>query len=138
MKIFKCCSLDDTKVAAEFFAQFACPGQCYALYGNLGFGKTTFTQYLIQSLNPCIKGISSPTFTLVQTYSTKICDVFHVDCYRMKSEEEFYELGLDEAFPSGITIIEWPEIIERYLPSSVMKIIFSKKNNILELSCSDV
>ena len=133
MKIFKCYSLEDTKAVAESFAQSAKPGQCFALYGNLGFGKTTFSQYLIRALNPDIKSISSPTFTLVQSYPSNLCEIFHVDCYRMDSSEEFYELGLDDSFSSSITIIEWPEIIEQCLPDSTIKIAFSKNSEYLEL-----
>lgn len=126
MKKFICNSLDDTQKAAEYFSEFARPGQCFALYGNLGFGKTTFTQYLIKVLNPKIETIISPTFNIIQTYSNNIAEIWHVDCYRLKSVDEFYDLGIDEAFSNYITIIEWPEIIEDLLPSDVIKIQFSK------------
>ncbi len=126
MKKFVCNSLDDTKKVAEYFFKFAKPGQCFALYGNLGFGKTTFAQYLIKILNPKIENIISPTFNIIQTYPSEIAEIWHVDCYRLKSSEEFYELGIDEAFSSCITIIEWPEIIEDLLPSDTIKIQFSK------------
>lgn len=126
MKKFICNSLADTKKAAEYFSEFAKPGQCFALYGNLGFGKTTFTQYLIKVLNPKIETIISPTFNIIQTYSNDIAEIWHVDCYRLKSVDEFYDLGIDEAFSNYITIIEWPEIIEDLLPSDVIKIQFSK------------
>ena len=62
MKKFICNSLDDTQKAAEYFSEFAKPGQCFALYGNLGFGKTTFTQYLIKILNPKISSFIPDIF----------------------------------------------------------------------------
>ncbi|MCR4555240.1 MAG: tRNA (adenosine(37)-N6)-threonylcarbamoyltransferase complex ATPase subunit type 1 TsaE [Alphaproteobacteria bacterium] len=129
MKKFICNSLDDTQKAAEYFSEFAKPGQCFALYGNLGFGKTAFAQYLIKTLNPKIENIISPTFNIIQTYPSKIAEIWHIDCYRLKSADEFYDLGIDEAFLNCITIIEWPEIIGDLLPSDVIKIQFSKISN---------
>jgi tRNA threonylcarbamoyladenosine biosynthesis protein TsaE len=119
---FICNSLDDTQKAAEYFSQFAKAGQCFALSGNLGHGKTTFSKYLIQSLNKSIKEVPSPTFTMIQIYNSNIAEIWHIDLYRLKSEEEFYELGLEEAFPNCITIIEWPEIIKNLLPEDTIKI----------------
>ncbi len=127
---FECASLNDTKNAAEYFARFAKPGQCFALYGNLGSGKTTFSQFLIKSLIPTVKYIASPTFTIVQTYNdNNRLEIWHVDCYRLKNSEEFFELGLEEAFENCITIIEWPEIIDDFLPQNTIKIQFSMKCN---------
>lgn len=123
--IFKCISLEDTKRAAEFFIQFAKPGQCFALRGGLGYGKTTFSQYLIKSLNPLIQDVTSPTFTIVQTYESSISEIWHVDCYRLKEKEEFFELGLEEACSYCVTIIEWPEIIQDFLPKNTINIDFS-------------
>lgn len=128
MMKFICNSLEDTEKAAQYFSQFAKPGQCFALYGDLGYGKTTFTQYLIKSLNKNIESISSPTFNIVQIYDSDVSEIWHIDCYRLKSPEEFYELGIEEAFASCITIIEWPEIIEDFLPQNAVKIKFYKNN----------
>jgi tRNA threonylcarbamoyladenosine biosynthesis protein TsaE len=128
MTEFVCKSLQDTKRTAIYFSQFAKPGQCFALFGNLGYGKTTFSRYLIQSLNSSIKNIPSPTFTIIQIYDSEISEIWHVDCYRLKSIEEFCELGLEEAFNSRITIIEWPEIISDFLPANTIKIDFSMGN----------
>ncbi len=135
---FKCASLDDTKKAAEYFAKFAKPGQCFALYGNLGSGKTTFSQFLIKSLISTVGHVASPTFTIVQTYNDgDKLEIWHVDCYRLNDREEFLELGLEEAFENCITIIEWPEIIADFLPKNTIKIQFamkkSKNKNILTI-----
>jgi tRNA threonylcarbamoyladenosine biosynthesis protein TsaE len=133
---FECASLNDTKNAAEYFARFAKPGQCFALYGNLGSGKTTFSQFLIKSLIPTVEYISSPTFTIVQTYNdNNRLEIWHVDCYRLNNSEEFFELGLEEAFENCITIIEWPEIVDGFLPQNTIKIQFSMKcDNIRTIS----
>lgn len=129
MTEFICYSLEDTKQAAIYFAQFAKVGQCFALHGDLGSGKTTFAGDLIKHLNPKITSVSSPTFTIIQTYPCDICDIWHADCYRLKSEDEFYELGLNEAFDHSITIIEWPEIIHDFLPNNTINIFFEDHGN---------
>lgn len=128
MSNFLCNTLQETQEIANFFSDYAQKGRCFALYGDLGVGKTTFSKFLIQSLNPKIKEVTSPTFNIVQTYECPIAEIWHVDCYRMKSESEIIELGLEEAFASSITIIEWPEIIENFLPNDAIRIYFSLKN----------
>lgn len=134
---FKCASLDDTKKAAEYFAKFAKPGQCFALYGNLGSGKTTFSQFLIKSLIPTVEHVASPTFTIVQTYNDgDKLEIWHVDCYRLNDREEFFELGLEEAFESCVTIIEWPEIIADFLPKNAINIQFAiEHDDIRTINC---
>jgi tRNA threonylcarbamoyladenosine biosynthesis protein TsaE len=129
--VFECHSPEDTKTAAEFFAKFAKSGQYFALYGDLGYGKTTFAKYFIKYLNPAIEDVPSPTFTIVQTYHCdhhSVTEILHVDCYRLNSKEEFLELGLDEGCERCV-IIEWPEIIQDLLPKDAIKIEFSIGND---------
>lgn len=121
---FLCNSLNDTKNVAERFSTLAKPGQCFALHGDLGSGKTTFTKYFISKINPFIINVSSPTFTIIQTYDSPICEIWHADCYRLKSQDEFFELGLEEAIQNCITIIEWPEIIRNFLPKNTIDLFF--------------
>ena len=134
---FKCASLDDTKKAAEYFAKFAKPGQCFALYGNLGSGKTTFSQFLVKSLIPTVEHVASPTFTIIQTYNDgDKLEIWHVDCYRLNDREEFFELGLEEAFETCVTIIEWPGIIADFLPKNAIKIQFAiEHDDIRKINC---
>ncbi|MDR0580708.1 MAG: tRNA (adenosine(37)-N6)-threonylcarbamoyltransferase complex ATPase subunit type 1 TsaE [Holosporaceae bacterium] len=124
MAEFICNRLKDTRNAAEYFAQFAKVGQCFAFYGDLGCGKTTFSKYFIKALNKSAGDIVSPTFTLVQAYNSTIAEIWHVDCYRWRSAEEFWELGLEEALGNCIVIIEWPDIIQHLLPLNTIKIKF--------------
>ena len=136
---FICESLEDTKKAAEYFANLSHtrPGVCLALYGTLGSGKTTFSQFFIKTLIPSIKEVSSPTFTIAQIYegisssgdsgansAPRHLEIWHVDCYRLKDPEEFYELGLEETLGNRISIIEWPKIIEDFLPTNTIKLQF--------------
>lgn len=118
-------SVEDTMLIASLFLKFVKKGQCFTLSGDLGYGKTLFANQLIRSINSEISEVPSPTFTIVQTYNCEIADIWHVDCYRLKTSDEFYEIGLEEALPNCITIIEWPEIIENFLPKDRIKINFS-------------
>ena len=131
---FKCASLDDTKKAAEYFAKFAKPGQCFALYGNLGSGKTTFSQFLIKSLISTVGHVASPTFTIVQTYNDgDKLEIWHVDCYRLNDREEFLELGLEEdhtflppiIIPKGLDLHPY----HMDLRHGIMKWRFAAENN---------
>ena len=80
------------------------------LKGNLGAGKTTFSQFLIKELARSDE-ISSPTYSIVIEYDTPKGKVFHFDLYRLKSVEEAYDFGIEEYLDNGfLSIIEWPEI----------------------------
>ncbi len=91
---------------------------CIALWGDMGAGKTTFTKAFIRTLLDDDKAdIPSPTFTLVQIYSTDKGEVWHSDLYRLNDPEETIELGLLEAFQKAICIIEWPDRLGNLLPA---------------------
>ncbi len=80
------------------------------LKGNLGAGKTTFSQFLLKDLGSSDE-ISSPTYSIVNEYDTPKGKVFHFDLYRLKSVEEAYDFGIEEYLDNGyLSIIEWPEI----------------------------
>ena len=80
------------------------------LKGNLGAGKTTFTQYLLKELGS-LDEISSPTYSIVNEYDTPKGKVYHFDLYRLKNVSEAYDFGIEEYLDKGIlSIIEWPEI----------------------------
>ncbi len=80
------------------------------LKGNLGAGKTTFSQFLLKKLGSTDE-ISSPTYSIVNEYDTPKGKVFHFDLYRLKSEEEAYDFGIEEYLDNCyLSIIEWPEI----------------------------
>ena len=80
------------------------------LKGNLGAGKTTFSQFLLKELASSDE-ISSPTYSIVNEYDTPKGKVFHFDLYRLKSVEEAYDFGIEKYLDNGyLSIIEWPEI----------------------------
>jgi len=103
------------RLAALVGAQLR-PHDVLALHGDLGAGKTCFARALIQQLNPAETEVPSPTFTLVQSYSTPHGPLYHFDLYRMSSPEDIYELGWDDA-RQGIILLEWPQRLGRLLPT---------------------
>lgn len=91
-------------------------GETVCLWGPLGAGKSTLARGLVRALTTPDEEVPSPTFTLVQTYQGRDFPVAHFDLYRLRSAQEAYELGVDEALAVGAAVIEWPERLERNLP----------------------
>ena len=115
---------DNEKMTASIAARLAGrvqTGDVIALYGTLGAGKTVFCRGFIQALCPD-QEVPSPTFTLLQTYETSRFPVYHFDMYRLKKSEEAYEIGIEDAFTEGVSLIEWPEKIESLLPKKVIRV----------------
>jgi len=116
-------NIQDTLRIATVLAGAARAGDCITLSGEVGAGKTTFSQGFIGALLAKSESITSPTFTLVQSYEGKNdVRIMHADLYRLKHGSEFQELGLDEAFDNSITLIEWPEIAVESLPKERLRI----------------
>lgn len=115
----------DTIDFAEKFASSLSIGDIVVLTGELGSGKTKFVQGVLKHFN-MEDEISSPTFTIVNEYTSDKTNVYHFDVYRLEDSDEFYAMGGDEYFSKGICLIEWGEMIEDILPKPYIKIIFSK------------
>lgn len=99
------------------------PGDVVALSGPLGAGKTALARALIAVLSDK-DNAPSPTFTLVETYETRDFLLHHFDLYRLEKAEDVWELGFEDAL-DGVVIIEWPERIERLIPSSALLVRLS-------------
>ncbi len=121
-------SENDTKNFAKDLAKFLEKKDTIVLTGDLGSGKTKFTEGLL-----CYFGldneISSPTFTIVNEYKKNDISIYHFDVYRLEDSSEFYEIGGEEYFENGICIIEWGELIQDALPKDYLHITFSRNNN---------
>jgi tRNA threonylcarbamoyladenosine biosynthesis protein TsaE len=107
---------DDTARLGAWLAARLGAGDCLALSGPIGAGKSHLARALIRARlgNPS-EDVPSPTFTLVQTYAADV-DIWHADLYRLTHPDEVLELGLDEAFARAITLVEWPERMGAALP----------------------
>ena len=105
-------------------------GDMVALRGDLGAGKTTLARGLIRALSGDPQLIvPSPTFTLVETYDTAAGTIWHFDLYRLERPQDAYELGIEDAFAQGISLIEWPERLGGLLPQRRLDIFLSQKGD---------
>ena len=106
--------------------QSAKPGAVYTLVGDLGVGKTVFTQGVAAGLG-ITEPVSSPTFTIVQVYEEGRLPFYHFDVYRIGDIEEMEEIGYDDYFfGEGICLIEWAELIRDILPEKRIEITIEK------------
>ena len=113
------------------------PGNIVFLYGEMGVGKTTFVRYLINKFqendNLKITEVTSPTFNLLNEYQLHKIKINHYDLFRIKSNREIKDLGLFENNNSSITLIEWPEIIEKK-PKNLIELFFEYEKDHLSRS----
>ena len=126
------CVIIETENPEETFAlgqkigRAATPGQVYTLTGDLGVGKTVFTQGVASGLG-ITKPVNSPTFTIVQVYEEGRLPFYHFDVYRIGDIEEMEEIGYDDYFfGEGICLIEWAELIKEILPENRISITIEK------------
>src|SRR6516165_4884165 len=110
-----------TAVLASRIAALAKPADVIALKGELGTGKTAFARAFIRARGERAD-IPSPTFTLVQIYNVGPTAIWHFDLYRLRAPDEAWELGIEDAFASGISLVEWPERMGPLLPERRLQI----------------
>jgi len=91
-----------------------------ALYGTLGVGKSFFAKHFINSLQEKKDEILSPTFNIVYSYNTKRGEIFHLDLYRLKNDHELENIDFFSIINQHLTLIEWPEIAEKFLPKNYL------------------
>lgn len=106
--IYKSRSEDDTAKLARYLAGILLPGDAVFLDGDLGMGKSVFSRALIRAATDIPDmDVPSPTFTLVQIYETDTAPIWHFDLYRIKTPDEIWELGWEDAL-QDIILVEWP------------------------------
>lgn len=120
-KVFISDSEADTGALAEKLAAISVRGDVWALNGTLGAGKSVFARAFIQKLTGA-REVPSPTFTLLQTYSAEAFDIYHYDLYRLEKPAEIFELGVEEAFYSGVSLVEWPERMGAFSPRNMWNV----------------
>lgn len=119
-------SPEETFALGETLGRAARPGEVYTLVGNLGVGKTVFTQGIAQGLS-IEEPICSPTFTIVQVYEEGRMPFYHFDVYRIGDIEEMEEIGYEDYFyGNGLSLIEWANLIEDILPQERKEIKIEK------------
>jgi tRNA threonylcarbamoyladenosine biosynthesis protein TsaE len=114
---------EELKEAAERLLKETEGRRIYALFGAMGAGKTTFVKAICEVLGSTDR-VVSPTFTIVNEYTTKKNDsLYHFDFYRINKITEVYDIGIDEYFDSGnFCFMEWPELVEEILPPETVRV----------------
>jgi tRNA threonylcarbamoyladenosine biosynthesis protein TsaE len=118
-------SVAATERLAARLAAVARIGDVIALSGELGTGKTAFARAFVRALTTPAEEVPSPTFTLVQVYDGTSGPIYHFDLYRVRSPAEAWELGIEEAFALGISLIEWPERLGPLMPAGRLELRFA-------------
>ncbi len=124
--IYETFSADETFAIGKELGQNATPGSVYALIGDLGVGKTVFTQGVAAGLE-IREHINSPTFTIVQVYEEGRLPFYHFDVYRIGDPEEMEEIGYEDYFyGEGVCFVEWANLIEELMPENTVTITIEK------------
>ncbi len=119
-------SAEETFALGEKIGRESAPGQVYTLIGDLGVGKTVFTQGVAKGLG-ISEPVNSPTFTIVQIYEEGRIPFYHFDVYRIGDVEEMDEIGYEDCFyGEGLCLIEWANLIEEILPEHYQRITIEK------------
>ena len=119
-------SPQETFRLGEELGRKAVPGQVFTLTGDLGVGKTVFTQGLAKGLG-IEEPVNSPTFTIVQVYEEGRLPFYHFDVYRIGDVEEMEEVGFEDyVMGDGVSLIEWADLIEEILPEKRTRILIEK------------
>ena len=126
-KVIETNSAEETFALGKEIGESARPGDVITLNGDLGVGKTVFTQGVAAGLG--ITGpVSSPTFTIVQIYEQGRLPLYHYDVYRLGDVEEMEEIGYEDAFyGQGVTLVEWASRIEEILPEHYREVLIEKE-----------
>ena len=119
-------SPEDTYTIGKYLGEYSAPGQVYTMIGDLGVGKTVFTQGFAAGLG-IQEPVNSPTFTIVQVYEEGRLPFYHFDVYRIGDIEEMEEIGYDDYFfGQGVCMIEWANLIEELLPDHIIQVTIEK------------
>lgn len=126
IRTFETNSAEETFELGREYALKAKEGQIYTLNGDLGTGKTVFTQGFAKGLG-IDEPVSSPTFTILQEYEEGRLPFYHFDVYRIGDPEEMDELGYEDYFyGEGVCLIEWADIIDELIPKDAVRITIKK------------
>ena len=124
--IYESMSEKDTFEFGRKLGEKATAGQIICLDGNLGVGKTVFTQGFAKGLG-IEDSVNSPTFTIIQIYDEGRLPLYHFDVYRIGEPEEMYEIGYEEYFfGEGVCLIEWSKLIEELIPDEAITVTIEK------------
>lgn len=120
-------SHEDTLNLGKKIGDVLKPGDILLLEGDLGAGKTTFTQGLAEGLG-VDEFVNSPTFVIINEYFSGHLPLYHMDLYRLEDEAQLYDLGVEEYFfGNGVSVVEWPEVALSLLPEAYTRLTFLRE-----------
>ena len=130
-------SIEKTKAIANSLYKLSKKGDIFALYGDIGVGKTTFVRYFISNATKT-SYVPSPSYNIYFKYNSQKAEIYHMDAWRMSSDLEIFNLGVLDFFQDSIFLIEWANKIDTYLPVSKLSITleYSKTNRTISF-CGD-
>jgi tRNA threonylcarbamoyladenosine biosynthesis protein TsaE len=116
-------SVAQTEAIAAALAETLRGGECVALHGDLGAGKTQFVRGLVAGLGGNARSVSSPTFVLLNIYESGRLKVFHLDAYRVSGADDFESIGFTELLDQrGVVVVEWADRVTALLPPDVIHV----------------
>ena len=117
-------SVADTEACAAALAQTLRGGECVALHGDLGAGKTQFVRGLVRGLGGNPRAVSSPTFVLLNVYEGGRLTVYHLDAYRVGGADDFEAIGFTELLeqPNAVVVVEWASRVKSLLPADAIEV----------------
>jgi tRNA threonylcarbamoyladenosine biosynthesis protein TsaE len=116
-------SVEETEAAAAELAGTLRGGECLALHGDLGAGKTQFVRGLVRGLGGNPRAVSSPTFVLLNVYDAGRLTVYHLDAYRVHGAEDFEAIGFAELLEQGgVVVVEWADRVSGLLPADRVEV----------------
>lgn len=119
-------SAADTFAYGKILGKKAAPGEVYTLVGDLGVGKTVFTQGFAAGVG-IMESVSSPTFTILQSYEEGRLPLYHFDVYRIGDVSEMDEIGYEDCFyGEGVCLIEWADLVAEILPENCIRVTIEK------------
>ena len=126
---FKAGSIDDLKQVSAYLLKVVEKEKIVLFSGEMGAGKTTLIKAFCKLLGVTDE-VSSPTFSLVNEYSSNVGTIYHFDLYRIQSEEELFDIGYEDYFFSGyLCLVEWPEMAETTLPEKHILVTIRVEND---------